>query len=283
MYLGTGNAIATNMDDLWRPWKHSKEEDVMEIELDLSSSESELESKRINLEFERQDHFHYDVNNSSTSFNNYNDNDNIGSISTNIYSKCYTNSDPRTPELLYRDNNDFDNNNNKNSIISNNNNNANNNNDINRTYYNCHRRYSFNNYNNYHYFSTVHLEKRRHSLDFQRKQNISKSSTELSNNTTLTTKSHPKNFYNISNFHFVTNNTKLFKMNGSKRPRKREAITRVDNPCKHCGEITSCTWRPGPGGSASLCNTCGCYYRKYGGLNMSRKDLKVTPTTENLS
>jgi len=35
------------------------------------------------------------------------------------------------------------------------------------------------------------------------------------------------------------------------------AMSRHKMPCTRCGTVLSCTWRPGPCGTASLCNSCG--------------------------
>eukprot|EP00122_Pirum_gemmata_P010998 Pgem_evm1s10184 len=42
----------------------------------------------------------------------------------------------------------------------------------------------------------------------------------------------------------------------------KNLIHRSERPCEHCGITSSCTWRPGPNGKGSLCNTCGFYYRR---------------------
>eukprot|EP01134_Creolimax_fragrantissima_P001059 CFRG1059T1 len=65
------------------------------------------------------------------------------------------------------------------------------------------------------------------------------------------------------------------------RKGKRAPISRPDRPCTHCGITKSCTWRPGPAGRSSLCNTCGYFYRRRNRLSTKRKDaftVKVTST-----
>eukprot|EP00122_Pirum_gemmata_P001085 Pgem_evm1s967 len=103
--------------------------------------------------------------------------------------------------------------------------------------------------------------------------------------------------YNADNFNNTNNNTGLAKQSrnilsmkgnvvgstGVKKEKKDNAITRISRPCRHCGETSSCTWRPGPAGKGTLCNTCGFYYRKHGVLNMTRKDLFKNENPHNFS
>ncbi|KNC76275.1 hypothetical protein SARC_11216 [Sphaeroforma arctica JP610] len=58
--------------------------------------------------------------------------------------------------------------------------------------------------------------------------------------------------------------------------KKRTPVVREDNPCSHCGITESCTWRPGPLGRSTLCNTCGYYFRRRQCLSEKRKDLYRT-------
>ncbi len=39
-------------------------------------------------------------------------------------------------------------------------------------------------------------------------------------------------------------------------------MSRHKLPCTHCGTFISSTWRPGPCGTSSLCNTCGVQYMR---------------------
>ncbi|KNC81551.1 hypothetical protein SARC_06126 [Sphaeroforma arctica JP610] len=57
---------------------------------------------------------------------------------------------------------------------------------------------------------------------------------------------------------------------------KRPPIVRLDRPCLHCGITESCTWRPGPEGRSTLCNTCGYFYRRRKCLSMKRKGLHMS-------
>lgn len=41
-------------------------------------------------------------------------------------------------------------------------------------------------------------------------------------------------------------------------------MSRKKLPCTRCGAHLSCTWRPGPCGTSSLCNACGCQYMARG-------------------
>ncbi len=39
-------------------------------------------------------------------------------------------------------------------------------------------------------------------------------------------------------------------------------MSRHKLPCTRCGTFVSSTWRPGPCGTSSLCNTCGVQYMR---------------------
>lgn len=41
-------------------------------------------------------------------------------------------------------------------------------------------------------------------------------------------------------------------------------MSRQKLPCTRCGAHISSTWRPGPCGTSSLCNACGCQYMARG-------------------
>eukprot|EP01134_Creolimax_fragrantissima_P008465 CFRG8465T1 len=62
-------------------------------------------------------------------------------------------------------------------------------------------------------------------------------------------------------------------------PNRRPPIVRLDRPCTHCGITESCTWRPGPDGRSTLCNTCGYFYRRRKCLSKKREGLH-RPTTK---
>ena len=44
----------------------------------------------------------------------------------------------------------------------------------------------------------------------------------------------------------------------------KECMSRHRLPCTMCRTLTSSTWRPGPCGTSSLCNTCGLQYMTRG-------------------
>ena len=48
---------------------------------------------------------------------------------------------------------------------------------------------------------------------------------------------------------------------------KAPTQSRTKLPCTYCGAVESTTWRPGPCGPSTLCNTCGVKYMDSGKRN----------------
>lgn len=48
---------------------------------------------------------------------------------------------------------------------------------------------------------------------------------------------------------------------------KSVATSKTKQPCTHCHTLESTTWRPGPCGASTLCNTCGVKYMDSGKRN----------------
>eukprot|EP00122_Pirum_gemmata_P005967 Pgem_evm1s5451 len=120
-------------------------------------------------------------------------------------------------------------------------------------------------YNNYKHTEndSVDVSTKRNSIAYDNSF-IAYDSNDNADNNNSSTIDNNRYSFSEDNSDFIIKHSKHEFVNGSKRVRKRKSIIRTNRPCRHCYETSSCTWRPGPEGSGTLCNTCGFYYRKHG-------------------